>query len=100
MVTGTPEELQEKASSQTIIKIQLKEFSPRIIDVAKQNSQANMVNANTQEGTLLINVNDPRVATPEIVYDLVKNGAKILSVNVLRPSLEDTYLKLIKEETR
>ena len=100
LVTGTPEELQEKTSSQPIIKIQLKEISPKIIDIAKQNSQANMVNANTQEGTLLINVDDPRVATPEIVYDLVKNGAKILSVNVLRPSLEDTYLKLIKEEPR
>ena len=100
LVTGTPEQLQEKTNSQIIIKIQLKEFNPKIIDVAKQNSQANMVNANTQEGTLLINVKDPRVATPEIVSDLVKNGAKILSVNVLRPSLEDTYLKLIKEEPR
>ena len=100
LVTGTPEQIQEKTNSQIIIKIQLKEISPKIIDIAKQNSQANMVNANTQEGTLLINVKDPRVATPEIVYDLVKNGAKILSVNVLRPSLEDTYLKLIKEEPR
>ena len=98
LVTGTPEQLQEKTNSQIIIKIQLKEISPKIIDIAKQNSQANMVNANTQEGTLLINVKDPRVATPEIVSDLVKNGAKILSVNVLRPSLEDTYLKLIKEQ--
>ena len=100
LVTGTPQELQEKTGSQPIIKIQLKEFNPRLIDIAKQNSQAKMVNTNTQECTLLITVNDPRIATPEIVYDLVKNGAKILSVNVLRPSLEDTYLKLIKEEPR
>lgn len=100
LVTGTPEQLQEKTNSQIIIKIQLKEINPKIIDVAKQNPQANMVNANTQEGTLLINVKDPRDATPEIVSDLVKNGAKIISVNVLRPSLEDTYLKLIKEQPR
>jgi ABC-2 type transport system ATP-binding protein len=100
LVTGTPEQLQEKTNSQITIKIQLKEINPRIIDFAKQNSQAHMVNANTQECTLLINVKDPRVATPEIVSDLVKNGAKILSVNILRPSLEDTYLKLIKEQPR
>jgi ABC-2 type transport system ATP-binding protein len=100
LVMGTPQELQEKTGSQPIIKIELKELNPRIIDVAKQNSQAKMVNANNQESALLINVNDPRIATPEIVYDLVKNGAQILSVNVLRPSLEDTYLKLIKEQPR
>ena len=35
-------------------------------------------------------------ATPEIVRSIVEAEGQILSVNVLRPSLEEAYLKLIK----
>jgi len=100
LVMGSPEELQEKTSGQPKIKIELKEICQNIIDVAKQNPQVNMVTANPEGDSLLINVDDAKAATPEIIYDLVNAGAEVLSVNILRPSLEETYLKLIKEEPR
>jgi ABC-2 type transport system ATP-binding protein len=100
LVMGTPKELQEKTSGQPKIKIELKEISQRIIDVAEQNPHVQMVTKNPEGDSLLITVDDAKAATPEIMYDLVNAGAKVLSVNILRPSLEETYLKLIKEESR
>ena len=48
----------------------------------------------------MINVADARSDTPEIVNSIVKSGGQILSVNIFRPSLEEAYLKLVKEETQ
>jgi hypothetical protein len=48
----------------------------------------------------MISVEDARSATPKIVRAIVEAEGQILSVNVLRPSLEEAYLKLIKEATQ
>jgi ABC-2 type transport system ATP-binding protein len=100
LVMGTPKELQEKTSGQPKIRIELKEISQRIIDVAEQNPHVHMVTKNPEGDSLLITVDDAKAAAPEIIYDLANVGAKVLSMNILRPSLEETYLKLIKEESR
>jgi len=98
LVMGTPEELREKTFNQPKIKIEMKEINQRIIEVAKQNAQAKGVTANPEDNSLLIDVDNANAATPEIICDLVNASAKVLSVNIIRPSLEETYLKLIKEE--
>jgi DNA gyrase/topoisomerase IV subunit A len=46
---------------------------------------------------LLITLDDPDNETPRVVADIVAKGGQILSVRTLRPSLEDAYLKLIRE---
>jgi ABC-2 type transport system ATP-binding protein len=50
-----------------------------------------------KEGVLFFTLDDPEGETPEIVAGLVKTGARVKTVNVLRPTLEDTYLELTKE---
>ena len=47
---------------------------------------------------LLFDLDDPEAGTPDIVASLVKAGARVKSVNIMRPTLEDTYLELTKEE--
>ena len=49
-------------------------------------------------GVLVFDLDDPEAETPDIVADLVKAGARVKSVNIMRPTLEDTYLELTKEE--
>jgi len=100
MVVGTPEELREKISGQPVIQIALKAVSRKIVAAAEKHSQK-AVSVDEQACSLMVTVDDARAATPELVRDIVKAGGMVLSVNVLKPSLEEAYLKLVKGgETR
>ncbi len=46
---------------------------------------------------LVIEVNDPEKQNPVIVRAIVSAGGNIQFVNDLRPTLEDVYLKLVRE---
>ncbi len=98
IIIGTPDELREKISPQPIIQIGLKKIEAGIVDAVKTNELVKDVDVNHQETMLMVSVEDTRFATPEIVDSVVRSGGKVLSVNVFRPSLEEAYLKLIKEK--
>ena len=98
LLVGTPDELRERISTKPVIEVALVQVTPKILSAVRANNNANEVNVKPQEPTLLVNVSDTRAATPEIVSSIVEAEGKILSVNVLRPSLEEAYLKLIREE--
>lgn len=51
-----------------------------------------------QENSLLIRVEDIRMATPEIVKVIVEAGGLVFGVSTFRASLEEAYLKLINGE--
>lgn len=46
--------------------------------------------------TLLVEVDEPERDNPEIIEALVEAGVRVLYVTELSPSLEDVYLKLVK----
>ena len=94
LLIGSPDELRQKISGQPVIEVGLTRVTPKVLAAVRRNSEAKEVKQ--QEATLLVSVQDSRVATPEIVRSIVEAEGQILSVNVLRPSLEEAYLKLIK----
>ncbi len=94
LLIGSPDELRQKISDQPVIEVGLTRVTPKVLVAVKANTMAKEVKQ--QETTLLVSVQDSRVATPEIVRSIVEAEGQILSVNVLRPSLEEAYLKLIK----
>lgn len=96
LLIGTPDELRSKISSRPVIQVRLVQVTPKIVSAVKANSHTKEVNVKQDEGTLLISVEDARVATPEIVGAIYEAKGQILSVNALRPSLEEAYLKLVK----
>lgn len=98
IIIGTPDELRERIAGHPVIQITLKTVNHKIINAAKNHSQTKEINVDEQTGRLMITVDDPKSATPEIVRDIADVDGKILSVNVLKPSLEEAYLKLIKED--
>ena len=96
LLVGTPDELRKKISTTPAIEVVLTKVTPEILAAIETNKKALEIN---QQGTrLLINVEDTHVATPEIVREIVEKKGRILSVNAVRPSLEDAYLKLVKGE--
>jgi ABC-type multidrug transport system ATPase subunit len=97
LLIGTPDELREKISDQPVIQVGLAQVNSKVVAAVKANSRVKEVNIKQQEATtLLVSVEDTRLATPEIVRAIVEAEGQILSVNVFRPSLEEAYLKLIK----
>jgi len=100
ILIGKPDELREKTSSRPIIQIDLTQVTNNIIQALKTNPQAKEVNTKLHEASLLISVDDARVATPEIVKTIVEADGQIIGVNTFRASLEEAYLKLIKGEEK
>ena len=97
VIVGSPEELREKIGGPPIIQIALREVNPSIIEAVKKLPQVSEVSEDTSSSSLKIRVADAKSATPEIVREIVNARGMILSVNVLRPSLEEAYIRLIKE---
>jgi len=98
IIIGSPDELREKTNVQPIIQIGLAQITDEVISAIKSVGLSKQIDVNSQEAMLLVSVDDARLATPEVVRAIVEADGQVLSVNVLRPSLEEAYLKLIKEE--
>jgi len=49
------------------------------------------------DNKIIIDLDDPEQDNPEVVRTIVAEGGKVQFVSELRSSLEDVYLKLIKE---
>jgi ABC-2 type transport system ATP-binding protein len=98
ILVGTPDELRQKTSQKPVIEVTLKQVSPAIVKALDSNNVAQEVKQ--QENKLLVTVKDANAATPEIVRAIVAAQGDILSVNAVKPSLEEAYLKLIKGEDK
>ncbi len=93
---GTPETLRRKLAGQPVIEITLRNEGT---EIANSIRSLPLVKALTLDDPhrMLITVEDPQSATPELVAATVRAGGQVLSVRNLEPSLEEVYLKLIKE---
>jgi ABC-2 type transport system ATP-binding protein len=96
---GPPQELGEKIAGRPVLKVRLKEINKRIIQAVRGLSQVSEVEADDSTGRLIITVDDIDSTAPEVIRSIVYAGGMIISVNSLHPSLEEVYLKLIKEES-
>ncbi|MCW4005751.1 MAG: ABC transporter ATP-binding protein [Candidatus Bathyarchaeota archaeon] len=99
VITGSPDELRRKTNVQPVIQVGLVKVTPQIVAAVKACNLAQKVEADTQASMLKVSVENVREATPELVRAIVEAKGQILFVNVFQPSLEETYLQLIEEET-
>jgi ABC-2 type transport system ATP-binding protein len=98
IIIGSPDELREKTNVQPIIQVSLTQLKPKVLEAIKAKEVSKKVDVNKTESTISISVDDARLATPEIVRAVVEAGGEVLSVNTFKPSLEEAYLKLVREE--
>ena len=92
---GTLGALQKKLVGAPILEVVLKLGSAEAADAVRRLAFVRSLKAD--ESRLLIAIDDPNSGTPEIVDAIVRAGGRILSVNPLKPSMEEIYLKLIVE---
>ncbi len=96
MAVGTPQELERSVHGRKTV-IQLRQVNEAILDSLKKLQFKNVV----REGNkLTVDVINPEEENPDMVNAIVAAGGRIETVNVLSSSLEDAYLKLVKENVQ
>jgi len=95
---GTVRELGDRIAGRPVLEVRLNEINQKVIDAAKHYGRVEVTEVEGSHARLLISVDDIDPTTPSIVRSIVHAGGKVLSVNPVRPSLEEAYLRLIKEE--
>jgi ABC-2 type transport system ATP-binding protein len=93
MAVGTPEELERSISGKKT-EIQLDQVNDAIIATLKRLPLGNIA---ADGNKLIINVTNPEKENPIIVNAIVRAGGHIQSVIVVGSTLEDAYLKLVKQ---
>lgn len=94
MATGTPTELEESVWGNRTV-IQLEKVTDTVITALEKLPLKNMV---VQENTLTIDVTEGEDENPAIVSAIVGAGGKIQYVTRLSSTLEDAYLKFVRQE--
>jgi ABC-2 type transport system ATP-binding protein len=97
VIVGTPEELRNKIAGQPVLQITLRSLNRKIIEAVKELKHVREVNADDSVARLMVAVDDVEAATPEVIRSIIYADGMVLSANVVRPSLEEAYLKLVSE---
>jgi ABC-2 type transport system ATP-binding protein len=94
LTTGTPRNLERGISSRkTVIHLQAVSET-----VAKSLEKLDIVKSvRKSENKLILEVSDPEKDNPELIRTIVASGGNIQFVTELRSTLEDVYLKMVRE---
>lgn len=92
---GTPEELERSINGRKTV-IQLRQVNETILDSLKKLGLKNM---KTEGNKLTVDVVSPEEENPDMVDTIVKAGGRVQTVTVTSSSLEEAYLKLVKENS-
>jgi ABC-2 type transport system ATP-binding protein len=96
MAVGTPQELERSVRGRKTV-IQLKQVSETILNSLKKLDVKNLL----KEGNkLTVDVVTPEEENPDIVNAIVAAGGRVETVTVTSSSLEDAYLKLVRENAQ
>ena len=93
MALGSPEELERSIGNRRTV-IQLEKINERIL---KSLENLSLGNITSEDNKLTIKLDDPYNENPAIVRTIVQAGGNVQSVSVFSSTLEETYLKLVRE---
>jgi ABC-2 type transport system ATP-binding protein len=94
IAVDSPENLETSTSNRKTV-IHLENVNDAILTAVKKLSVVK--NTRTSENKLILDVNNPEKDNPQLVKAIVKAGGNVQFVTELRSTLEDVYLKLIRE---
>ena len=94
MAVGTPEELEHLVGAKRTV-IQLEQVTDAVLNSLKKLGLDRIVH---DENKLTVELANPTRENPEVVRAIVEAGGRVQSVSVSSSSLEDAYLKLVREQ--
>lgn len=95
IAVGSPREL-ERRMGPGRVEIQLRRVSRTVIATVRKLSCVRSLRVSGRR--LLVEVDDPESANPEIVEAIVRSGGKVCFVSRAVPALEEAYLRLVGEK--
>ncbi len=98
VATGSLEVLRGLLKAKPILEVKLMEVSAGVVGSLKRFEK--VLKFTEYDHNLSLELDDPDESVPEVVKRIVDAGGRILSVNLNRSSLEDTYLELLKEREK
>lgn len=98
VIVGSPEELRRRMAGPPLLEVRLRKADMRIVRLVESLEQVSAVSLDAEPGRMVISLSDVEEATPLVVRSIVEAGGMVLSVNVVEPSLEEAYLKLVGGE--
>jgi len=96
-VVGTTEDLRNRMGGHPRLEVTLKEINREMVDKVRDLVLVEGVEVDERSTRLLVTANDIQAVAPYVVKTLVGAGAMVMGVNVFLPSLEEAYLKLVRE---
>jgi len=97
IVAGTTDELRKKIAGPPKLEVCLIKVTEQIMRTVEASENVKAVEVNGANTKLVIDVDDPDGSTPCVVKRIVDAGGLVRSVQLVEPSLEEAYLKLVKE---
>ena len=94
IAVGSPEDLERGTSNRKTV-IHLGSVTGAVLEAVKKLSVVK--NVRTNENKLILEMDDPEKDNPQVVRAVVKADGDVQFVTELRSSLEDVYLKLVRE---
>jgi ABC-2 type transport system ATP-binding protein len=96
MSVGSPEELERSVRGARTV-IQLRQVNDAILDALRRLPVRNMTR---EDRKLTVDVVNPEEENPAMVRAIDAAGGDVVSVSVVGSTLEDAYLKLVREKRR
>ena len=96
MAAGTPEELERSVHGRKTV-IQLRQVTDAVLEALRKLGARNLVREGNE---LTIDVAKPEDENPDMVDAIVAAGGRVETVNVVGSTLEEAYLKLVREDAQ
>ena len=96
-VVGTTKELRNRMGGHPKLEVTLREVTREVVDKVRGIESVEGVEVDEGSARLLVAANDVEAVAPYVVRALVNAGAMVTGVSVFLPSLEEAYLKLVRE---
>jgi ABC-2 type transport system ATP-binding protein len=93
VAVDSPKNLERSLYNRKTI-VHLKQVTDSVLEAVKK---LGSINVRVSENKLILDIDDPEAVNPEVVRSIVQAGGNIQYVTELRSTLEDVYLKLIRE---
>jgi ABC-2 type transport system ATP-binding protein len=94
LTIGSPESLSRGLQTRKTV-IHLQQVNPKLL--ASVEKLHEVKDARTMDNQLVLDMDEPERDNPEVVRTIVEAGGRVQYVTELRSTLEDVYLKMIKE---
>jgi len=95
MATGTPEDLERMVGNRKVV-IKVERISDAILDGVQKRFPESKVTVDGAQFS--VELPDAETKTPDIVQTVVQAGGRVHFAGVVGSTLEDTYLKLVRQE--